>query len=411
MSAVSGGKEEQPRDVAFSSFKRVDRLPNYAFESVIRLMSQARARGEDVVDLGMGNPDGSAPERVIQKLVEVAQRSDTHRYSRSVGVLRLRKAICDWYLRRFQVELDPDKEAIATMGSKEGLAHLALACVDAGDTVLVPSPAYPIHTWGMVIAGADVRHIPCGENTDEFLQALETAVEETIPKPVMLVLNFPSNPTGQCVDLNFYERVVACARKWKLWVVQDLAYADIVFEGGTAPSILQVPGAKEVAVESFTLSKSYNMPGWRVGFCCGNAEIIAALARLKSYYDYGIFTPIQIAAVTALDDGDDVVAQVRDRYRSRRDVLCDGLINARWPLEPPKATMFVWAPLPAVLSPLGSVAAAELLLKEAGVAVSPGLGFGIHGEGYVRFSLIENEHRIRQAVRNIRRLLHRLEST
>ena len=395
----------------YPSFQRMDRLPVYAFDSVIQLMRQARAQGRDIIDLGMGNPDGPSPEPVVDKLVEVAQRGDTHRYSRSAGIPRLRAAICDWYRRHYDVQLDPDTQAIVTMGSKEGLAHLALACVGPGDTVLVPSPAYPVHSWGMIIAGADVRHLPIGGGEDaaeEFLRRIEEAVRDTSPKPVMLLLNFPSNPTTACVDLDFYRRVVEIARREKLWVVQDLAYADLMFDGSRAPSILQVPGAEECAVEFFSMSKSYNMPGWRVGFCCGCAKLVGALRSIKTYLDYGIFTPVQVAAITALKECDQEVERTRKKYESRARALCDGLQQAGWPVAMPRATMFVWAPLPDKLRAMGSLAAAEKLLTEADVAVSPGVSFGPQGEGHVRMALIENEQRIRQATRSIRRYLESL---
>ncbi len=387
-------------------FPRISRLPPYVFNIVNDLKAEARRRGEDIIDFGMGNPDQPAPKPIIDKLCEVAQRPDTHRYSMSRGIPRLRKAICSWYGRRYDVEIDPEKEAIVTIGSKEGLAHLAMATVEPGDAVLVPNPAYPIHPYGFVIAGADIRHVPLTPDVD-FFDELERALRNAWPKPKMLVLNFPSNPTTHCVELEFFERVIDVAREHGIWVIHDLAYADIVFDGYKAPSIMQVPGAKEIAVESFSLSKSYNMPGWRVGFMVGNPELIGVLARLKSYLDYGMFTPIQVASILALDspESDQWVADIRDMYQSRRDVLCDGLNAAGWMVEKPRATMFVWARIPGSFRELGSLEFSKVLLREAKVAVSPGIGFGDYGDEYVRFGLIENEHRIRQATRNIKAVL------
>lgn len=387
-------------------FQRIQRLPPYVFSIVNELKAAARARGEDIIDFGMGNPDRPTPQHIVDKLVEAAQRGDTHRYSQSKGIWRLRQAICTWYRHRYDVELDRETEAIVTIGSKEGLAHLALATLGPGDTVLVPNPAYPIHPYGVVIAGADVHHVPLLPGVDFFAE-LEKAIRETWPKPKMLILNFPANPTGRCVELDFFEQVVAMAREHGIWVVHDLAYADIVFDGYVAPSILQVPGAKEIAVECFSLSKSYNMPGWRVGFVCGNPTLIHALARMKSYLDYGMFTPIQIAAITALEGPQDCVAEIRDTYRRRRDVLCDGLNALDWVVEKPRGTMFVWAPIPEPYRHLGSLEFAKLLLREARVAVSPGIGFGTYGDDHVRFGLIENEHRTRQALRGIRAMFRR----
>ncbi len=386
------------------SFQRIERLPPYVFNIIGDLKKAARARGEDVVDFGMGNPDQPTPQHIVDKLCEATQRGDTHRYSLSRGIPRLRKAICDWYQRRYAVELDPETEAIVTLGSKEGLAHLALACTGPGDAVLVPNPSYPIHPYGFVIAGADIRHVPMSDE-QSFFGELEQAIRNSWPKPKMLVLNFPANPTTQCVELDFYQKVVAIAREHEIWVVQDLAYADLCFDGYQAPSILQVPGAKDVAAEFFTLSKSYNMPGWRVGFCCGNPTLIQALGRMKSYLDYGMFTPVQVAAIHALEADQSCVDEIREMYRSRRDVLCAGLNELGWNVTPPKATMFVWAPLPEAYRELGSLEFSKKLLTEAQVAVSPGVGFGEYGEGYVRFGLIENEHRTRQALRSIRRMM------
>ncbi len=382
-------------------FPRIKRLPPYVFNIVNELKAAARARGEDIIDFGMGNPDQPTPKHIVDKLVEVAQRPDTHRYSLSRGIPRLRRAICNWYQGRYGVELDPESEAIVTIGSKEGLAHLALATVGPGDAVLVPSPAYPIHPYGFIIAGADIRHVPLVPDVD-FFEELEKAIKDSWPRPKMLVLNFPGNPTTECVELEFFEKVVEICREHEIWVIHDLAYADIVFDGYKAPSILQVPGAKDLAVEFYSLSKSYNMPGWRVGFMCGNPELVAALARMKSYLDYGMFTPIQVAAITALEGPQDCVREISDMYRSRRDVLCDGLNAIGWEIEKPKATMFVWAPIPEPYRAMGSLEFSKLLLKEAKVAVSPGIGFGEYGDDHVRFGLIENEHRTRQAIRGIR---------
>jgi alanine-synthesizing transaminase len=385
-------------------FQRIQRLPPYVFNIIGELKQKARAAGEDIIDFGMGNPDQPTPGHIVDKLVETAKRGDTHRYSQSKGIPRLRKAICDWYERRYQVTLNPNTEAIVTLGSKEGLAHLALATTGPGDAILVPNPSYPIHPYGFVISGADIRHVPMGENID-FFEELESAIRNTFPKPKMLVLNFPSNPTAHCVDLEFFEKVVAIARENEIWVVQDLAYADLCYDGYVAPSILQVDGARDVAVEFFSMSKSYNMPGWRVGFCCGNDKLVGALARMKSYLDYGMFTPIQVAAIAALEGDQTCVSEINEMYKSRRDVLCSGLNAAGWPVEPPKATMFVWAKLPDAYLEMGSLEFSKKLLEEAKVAVSPGVGFGEYGEGYVRFGLIENEHRTRQAIRNIKRMM------
>ncbi|WP_097460778.1 alanine transaminase [Mangrovitalea sediminis] len=389
-----------------SSFPRIQRLPPYVFNIVGELKREARARGEDIIDFGMGNPDQPTPPHIVEKLTETIQRGDTHRYSQSKGIPRLRRAMTNWYQRRYGVELDPESEAIVTIGSKEGLAHLALATVGPGDAVLVPNPSYPIHPYGFVIAGADIRHVPLTRDRD-FFEELEKAILDSWPRPKMLVLNFPGNPTAQCVDLAFFEKVVAMAREHGIWVVQDLAYADIVFDGYQAPSILQVEGAKEIAVEFFSLSKSYNMPGWRVGFCCGNRDLIAALARIKSYLDYGTFTPIQVAAIAALEGDQSCVSEIRDMYQRRRDVLCQGLKQIGWPVATPKATMFVWAEIPEPYRAMGSLEFSKKLLKDAGVAVSPGVGFGHYGDDHVRFALIENEQRTRQAIRGIRTMFRR----
>lgn len=386
------------------TFQRIERLPPYVFNIIGELKQAARARGEDIIDFGMGNPDQATPEHIVDKLKETVDRGDTHRYSQSKGIPRLRRAMTNWYQSRYDVRLDPETEAIVTLGSKEGLAHLALATTSVGDAILVPNPSYPIHPYGFVISGADLRHVPMTDEID-FFDELDRAIKTSYPKPKMLVLNFPSNPTGHCVELDFFEKVVAIAREHNIWLVHDLAYADLVYDGYVAPSILQVPGARDVAVEFFTLSKSYNMPGWRVGFCCGNSQLIAALARIKSYLDYGIFTPIQVAAISALESDQSCVSEIRDMYQSRRDVLCEGLNQAGWAVTPPKATMFVWAKIPEPFASMGSLEFSKLLLNEAKVAVSPGVGFGEYGEGYVRFGLIENEHRTRQAIRGIKRVL------
>ncbi len=382
-------------------FQRIKRLPPYVFNIVGELKQAARRRGEDIIDFGMGNPDQDTPKHIVDKLVEVAQRPGVYRYSVSQGIPRLRRAICNWYQTNFDVTLDPETEAVVTIGSKEGLAHLAMAMVDQGDTVLVPNPAYPIHPYGFVIAGADIRHVPITPEVDFFAE-LEKAIRDSWPKPKALLMNFPSNPTTDVVDLAFFEKVVEIAKAHEIWVIHDLAYADIVFDGYKAPSILQVPGAKDIAVEFYTLSKSYNMPGWRVGFMVGNPTLVHALKRMKSYLDYGMFTPIQVAAIAALEGPQTCVAEIRDMYQQRRDVLCNGLNSIGWEVTPPKATMFVWAPIPAPYREMGSLEFSKKLLKEAKVAVSPGIGFGEYGDHYVRFSLIENEHRTRQAIRGIR---------
>ncbi len=387
-------------------FPRIRRLPPYVFNITAELKAAARKRGEDVIDFGMGNPDQPTPRHIVDKLIETVQRADTHRYSVSKGIFRLRKAICNWYKGRYEVELDPDREAIVTIGSKEGIAHLALATLEDGDIVLVPNPSYPIHIYGPVISGADIRHVRMLPGVD-FFEELERALKDSYPKPKMLILNFPSNPTSQCVELPFFERIVALAREYGIYVVHDLAYADIVFDGYKAPSILQVPGAKDVAVEFFTLSKSYNMAGWRVGFMVGNPDLVAALARIKSYHDYGTFTPIQVAAIVALEGPQECVEQVRTIYQKRRDVLCTGLNGLGWRVQVPKASMYVWAPIPAAYRAMGSLEFAKKLLGDAKVAVAPGIGFGQYGDDHVRFALIENEARTRQAIRGIRDMFRR----
>lgn len=389
-----------------SQFPRIERLPPYVFNIVNDLKMAARSRGEDIVDFGMGNPDQPTPQHIVDKLTEAVQRGDTHRYSASRGVPRLRRAITNWYGERFGVDLDPDSEAIVTIGSKEGLAHLALATTGPGDAVLVPNPAYPIHPYGFVIAGADIRHVPLTPEVDFFAE-LEKAITDSWPRPKMLVLNFPGNPTGHTADRAFFQRVVDMAREYGIWVVHDIAYSELCFDGYSAPSILEIPGARDIAVEFYSLSKTYNMPGWRVGFACGNADLIAALARVKSYLDYGMFTPIQVAAIHALESDQSCVEQIRETYRRRRDVLCNGLNQMGWPVTKPQATMFVWARIPEQYRDMGSLEFSKKVLAEAGVAVSPGIGFGAYGDDHVRFALIENEHRTRQALRGLRAMLRR----
>jgi len=382
-------------------FSRIKRLPPYVFNITAELKMAARRRGEDIIDLSMGNPDGATPRHIVDKLVEAAQRGDTHGYSVSKGIPRLRRAICDWYQRRFAVELDPDSEAIVTIGSKEGLAHLMLAALERGDTVLVPNPSYPIHIYGAIIAGADIRSVRMTDGVD-FFDELERAIRELIPKPKMLILGFPSNPTARCVELDFFERVIAIAREHDILVVHDLAYADITFDGWKAPSIMQVPGAREVAVEFFTMSKSYNMAGWRIGYMVGNPDLVHALSRIKSYHDYGTFTPIQVASIIALDGPQDCVEEIRQTYERRRDVMVRGLHEAGWRVESPKASMYIWAKIPEPYAHLRSLDFFKKLLDDAKVAVAPGIGFGDYGDDHVRIALIENEHRLRQAARGVR---------
>ena len=388
-------------------FPRIKRLPPYVFAQVDALKLEARRRGEDIIDLGMGNPDIPTPRHIVEKLIEAAQNPRNHRYSASRGIYKLRVAITEWYGRKYDVDLDPETEAIATIGSKDGIAHLALAVLGPGDVVLVPTPTYPIHSYCVVIAGGDLRSVPLLDEEEDFFERLQAAVRLTWPKPKMIILNFPHNPTTTVVDLSFFEKVVDFAKEHDILILHDLAYADLTFDGYKAPSILQVPGAKEVAVEFYTLSKSYSMPGWRVGFAVGNSRMIHALARLKSYFDYGMFQPIQIAAIIALRSDDSVVEGIVETYRSRRDVLVRGLKQVGWEVKKPKATMFVWARIPEPYREMGSLECSKLLLREAKVAVSPGIGFGEGGEGYVRFALVENEHRIRQAIRGIRRMFRR----
>jgi alanine-synthesizing transaminase len=385
--------------------RRIDRLPPYVFSVVNDMKIEARRRGEDIIDLGMGNPDLATPQPIVDKLVEASQNSRNHRYSASRGITKLRSALTDWYLRRFGVEIDPEREALVSIGAKEGLAHLMWVLLRSGDAALVPEPSYPIHQFACAFAGAEVNSVPLTHDTADFFADLTQAYERTWPRPRVILVSFPHNPTGHCVDLDFFERLVAFARSNDVFIIHDFAYAEIVFDGYRPPSIFQVPGAKEVAVEFVSLSKSHNMPGWRLGFCAGNAEAVAGLRRLKSYLDYGVFQPIQIAAITALNDCDDVPAQVSSVYQGRRDVLCDGLDRIGWTVHRPRGTMFLWAPIPEAYRHLGSLEFSKLLLTEAKVAGSPGLGFGQSAEGYVRFALVENEERIRQAVRCMRKVL------
>jgi alanine-synthesizing transaminase len=387
-------------------FSRIKRLPAYVFNITGELKASARRCGEDIIDFGMGNPDGATPQHIVDKMIEAARKPETHRYSLSKGIPRLRRAICNWYERRYNVSLDPDTEAIVTIGSKEGIAHLCLATLDQGDVVLVPNPSYPIHIYGPVIAGANIRSVAI-HDTDSFLAELEQTIPLMYPKPKMLILNFPANPTTQCVELSFFERVVELCRQHGIYLVHDLAYADIVFDGYRAPSILEIPGARDIAVEFFTLSKSYNMPGWRVGFMVGNKTLVSALSRLKSYFDYGTFTPIQVASILALEGPQECVTEICENYRSRRDVLVHGLNKLGWQVASPKATMFVWAPIPEPYKHMGSLDFSKKLLEDAKVAVSPGIGFGEFGDGHVRFSLIENEERTRQALRGIKHMFQK----
>jgi alanine-synthesizing transaminase len=385
-------------------FSRINRLPPYVFSTMDALKQQTIARGESIFDLGMGNPDQPTPPHIVEVLRQAVLEPDAHRYAASKGIDGLRKSICDWYGRRFDVDLDPQTEAIATVGSKEGIAHLAMAITDVDDTVLVPNPCYPVHHFGFVLANADVCHVPLVPGVN-FLEALQESIKEAWPKPKVLVLNFPSNPTAECVDLEFFTKIIAIAKEHKMWVIQDLAYADLVYDGYKAPSILQVPGAKDIAVEFFTLSKSYNMAGWRVGFMCGNATLVNALSRIKSYIDYGSFMPIQAAAMAALDGPQDCVNEIRDMYQRRRDVMCNGLNAIGWGVTSPKATMFVWAPIPAKYHHLGSLEFSKVLLRETNVVVSPGVGFGEYGNQFVRIGLVETEMRIEQAIQNIKHFL------
>ena len=391
-------------------FSRIKRLPPYVFNITGELKMAARRRGEDIIDMSMGNPDGPTPRHIVDKLIEAVQRQDTHGYSVSKGIPRLRRAIATWYQQRYGVELDPESETIVTIGSKEGLAHLMLATLDRGDTVLVPNPSYPIHIYGAIIAGADIRSVRMDGRVDFFAE-LERSIRESLPKPRMMILGFPSNPTAQCVELDFFERVITLARQYGIYVVHDLAYADITFDdtypNHRAPSIMQVAGAREVAVEFFTMSKSYNMAGWRIGFMVGNKDLVSALSRIKSYHDYGTFTPIQVASIAALEGPQECVDGIRREYQRRRDVLARGLHEAGWMVEIPKASMYIWAEIPPPYQSMGSLEFAKKVLAEAKVAISPGIGFGDYGDKHVRFALIENEHRIRQAVRGIKEMLRK----
>lgn len=384
------------------TFHRIKRLPPYVFAEVNAMKASARAAGEDVIDFGMGNPDSATPQHIVDKLAEAVADPRTHRYSTSRGIPGLRRAQAAYYDRRFGVDLDPETETIVTLGSKEGFANLAQAISAPGDVIVVPNPSYPIHAYGFIIAGAALRHVPVGPGVD-FMAELERAVKYSVPPPLALVLNFPANPTAMVVDLAFYEEVVRFCREHGIIIISDLAYAEIYFDDNPPPSILQVPGAKDIAVEFTSLSKTYSMPGWRIGFAAGNAKIISALARIKSYLDYGAFTPIQVAATAALNGPQDCVAEFRDVYKRRRDVMVEAFGQAGWDVPPPPATMFAWAPIPEPFAHLGSLEFSKLLLAEAQVAVSPGLGFGEYGDGFVRIALVENRHRTRQAARNIKR--------
>ena len=386
-------------------FYRINRLPPYIFNIVNELKVEARKNGDDVVDFGMGNPDQKTPEHIIHKMQECANEDSVHRYSTSKGIPRLRQAISNWYEEKYNVSIDPEDEAIVTIGSKEGLAHLSLATLNHGDSVIVPSPSYPIHPYGAVIAGAEIIYIKVESDDDDFFRSLDEAINNSWPTPKMIIANFPSNPTTKCVDLNFLKELVRIAKKYNIYLVHDIAYAEIVFDGYKAPSILQVEGAKDIAVEFYTLSKSYNMPGWRIGFMCGNKKLVNALSRIKSYMDYGTYTPLQVGAIAALEGPQSCVEDIRLMYKSRRDVLCKGLNDIGWSVTPPKATMFVWAEIPEKYKSLGSLEFSKILLKEAKVAVSPGIGFGKHGDDFVRFSLIENEQRARQAVRSLKNII------
>jgi len=386
-------------------FYRIKRLPPYVFAEVNALKARARAAGRDVIDLGMGNPDGATPEHIVKKLVEAVQNPRSHGYSVSRGIAGLRRAYAGYYARRFGVELDPEREIITTLGSKEGLANLAQAITAPGDIVLAPNPCYPIHAFGFIMAGASVRHVPINPGVD-FMQELKKAVADSVPPPLAIVLNFPANPTAQVVSLDFYAEVVDFCRRHNIIVLSDVAYAEIYFDGNPPPSVLQVPGARDISVEFSSLSKTYSMAGWRIGFAVGNQRLIAALARVKSYLDYGAFTPIQVAATAALNGPQDCIVEIRERYKARRDVLVEGLRQAGWEIPSPPASMFAWAPLPPRFKDMGSLAFSKLLLEEANVAVSPGVGFGENGEGYVRIALVENRQRLRQATRNIKQFLN-----
>tara|TARA_Y100001936_G_C16053085_1_gene659151 strand:- start:415 stop:1587 length:1173 start_codon:yes stop_codon:yes gene_type:complete len=386
-------------------FYRINRLPPYIFNIVNELKIIARKKGDDIIDFGMGNPDQKTPAHIIEKMQECSDKDNVHRYSSSKGIPRLRKAISNWYQEKFNVSIDHENEAIVTIGSKEGLAHLALATLNRGDSVIVPSPAYPIHPYGAVIAGAEIIYINVDEDNDVFFESLDTAINNSWPTPKMIITNFPSNPTTRCVDINFFKELVRIAKKYNIYIVHDIAYADIVFDGYEAPSLLQVKGSKDIGVEFYTLSKSYNMPGWRIGFMCGNKKLVHALSRIKSYVDYGTYTPLQVGAIAALEGPQDCVDEIRKMYKNRRDSLCKGLNDIGWEITPPSATMFVWAKIPDKYRSLGSLEFSKKLLKENKVAVSPGIGFGKNGDDFVRFSLIENEQRTRQAVRSLKTII------
>ena len=386
-------------------FVNADKLPPYIFSEINALKSKARSDGEDIIDLGMGNPDQPTPQAIVDKLTETVKNPLTHRYSQSAGIPKLRLAIANWYKRKHKVDLCIDKEVVTCMGSKEGIAHLSLATLSQNDSVIVQSPTYPIHSYGVVIAGANLKSVPLKDDLNNFIDDIEASILQSVKKPKMIIINFPSNPTTQIADKDFFEKIVAIGKKYDIWIIHDLAYSDISFDGYKAPSILEIKGAKDIAVEFFTMSKSYNMPGWRVGFCCGNQDLIEALKKMKSYLDYGTFTPIQVAAIKALNECDEEVDKICNLYKSRRDELCDGLNRVGWSIEKPLATMFVWAKIPKKFEYLGSLEFSKMLISEAKVAVSPGAGFGVEGDGYVRFSLIENEQRIRQAIRGIKNIL------
>jgi len=385
-------------------FRRISRLPPYVLATVDALKKELRRKGEDIIDMGMGNPDIPTPKHIVKKMIEASKNGRNHRYSASAGIPKLRLAISDWYKRHFGVDIDPDQEAIATMGVKEGLSHLILATISPGDVVFVPNPTYAIHPYSVIIAGGDIRSIPIGPGRD-FIEDLITASKQTLPNPKMLIISYPHNPTTAVVDLKFFEKIVRFCRERDIMVVHDFAYADLVFDGYEPPSFLQVPGAKKIGVEFYSLSKSYSMPGWRVGFCVGNKDMIAALKRIKSYLDYGMFQPIQIASIIALNGPYDCVQEIAETYRKRRDTLVDGLDRIGWHIEKPKATMFVWARIPEQYRKMGSVEFSKMLIRKAKVAVSPGMGFGEYGDDYVRFALVENPHRTRQAIRGIKHIL------
>lgn len=387
-------------------FGRIKRLPPYVFAIVNSMKIDARRRGEDIIDLGMGNPDQGTPRHIVDKLIEAAQNPRNHRYSASKGITRLRAAVCDWYQRRYAVDLDPESETVVTIGSKEGLSHLALATIEPGDVVLTTAPAYPIHPYAVIIAGGEVRSIPLRKDSDFFVD-MQEAYKNTWPRPKMLIINFPNNPTTAVADAAFFQKIADFARENDIIVVHDLAYADLNFDGYRAPSFLQAKGAKDTGVEFFSLTKSYNMAGWRVGFCVGNRDVVGALIKIKSYLDYGMFQPIQIASIIALNGPQECVKEISDMYQSRRDALIDGLGKAGWNIEKPKATMFVWAEIPEPFKKMGSIEFSKYLIQEAKVAVSPGIGFGEYGDGHVRFALVENEHRIRQAAKGIKQALQK----